>query len=180
MSFSQDDQSIVCSFFNQPTATLKNCSANITYGSNCDQLLGVYSTETSGNTLRTPPLVTRADTTEYCYVVTATSSNVTVMVEGIFTDIGIYLKSVVHQYEICKHLNFELSDSGSSNLNIAAIATPVIILIVVLLITIVFLFLLLGYKVQQNRKMSEYIVKFSVTDEVGSLAKVLKVFKVTP
>ena len=88
MSFSRDDQSIICSFRNQPTASLKNCSANITYGENCDRLLSVYSAASTGNIITTPPLETRADVTDYCYVVTATSSNVTVMVEGILTDIG--------------------------------------------------------------------------------------------
>ena len=88
MRFTPDDRSIVCSFINQPTSTLKHCSANITYGENCDQLLGIYDTVSNGNSVRTPPLETRADVADYCFIVTATSNNVTVMVEGSLVNIG--------------------------------------------------------------------------------------------
>ena len=88
MKFDLNEKKIICYFKNQPTATMKRCDANITYGENCDQPLSVYRGNEDGNTVSTSQLETAPGVTDYCFVVTAVSNNVTVMVEGNLVNTG--------------------------------------------------------------------------------------------
>ena len=89
MSFDLYEKRIVCTFKNQPTATTKQCDANITYGENCNQELDVYRGMGVGDTVSTSQLEILPGITDYCFIVTAISSNVTVMVEGTLVNTGI-------------------------------------------------------------------------------------------
>ena len=84
-------RSITCTFLNQPLENTKHCSANITYGANCDQSLGAYSGSSTGPSdfLSTSPIDLLNDIAEYCFIVTASSGNVTVVVEGTLNLINI-------------------------------------------------------------------------------------------
>ena len=88
VNFDVDDRSIVCTFLNQPISEIKKCVANITYGVNCDQLLKTYSGIDTGNDVKTEPLDTVPGVAEYCFLVTATSNNITVKVEGNLVNLG--------------------------------------------------------------------------------------------
>ena len=61
---------------------MKQCSANITYGENCDTLLDTYNGMGIGGTVETQQLELVPGVVEYCFLVTATSNNVTVLVDG--------------------------------------------------------------------------------------------------
>ena len=61
---------------------MKQCIANITFGSKCDQHLGMYSGMGTGNKVRTSPVGRAPGVDEYCFVVNATSRNITVLVQG--------------------------------------------------------------------------------------------------
>ena len=78
----------MCTFKNQPTVIMKQCVANITYGENCAQTLKVYIGIGYGDTVSTSQLDTLPGITDYCFVVTAISNNVTVMVEETFVNTG--------------------------------------------------------------------------------------------
>lgn len=60
----------------------KQCSANITHGVNCDQHIGMFSSTGTGDSVSTPPLKLIDGVTEYCYLVTASSGTVSVIIEG--------------------------------------------------------------------------------------------------
>ena len=62
--------------------TTKECSINITYGPNCGQQLGLYTSEGTGDSISSPELPLIEGVSEYCFTVTARSNNVTVSVEG--------------------------------------------------------------------------------------------------
>lgn len=79
---------LMCTFKNQPQEIIKHCDANVTYGDNCDKLLNVYKGMDIGDAVLTLPLETVPGVTDYCFVVTAISNNVTVMVEGNLVNIG--------------------------------------------------------------------------------------------
>ena len=88
VNFDATERSIICTFLNQPPQRVKECIANITYGSNCDEQLDVYRGMGSGDAVRTPPLQTVPGVAEYCFIVTAISNNVTVQLEGNLVNIG--------------------------------------------------------------------------------------------
>ena len=88
VNFDLDDGSVVCTFLNQPISVTKLCIANITCGDNCDQLLNIYSGRNTGNEVKTVPLDRVPGVAEYCFLVTAKSNNVTVMVEGNLVNLG--------------------------------------------------------------------------------------------
>ena len=73
---------ITCTFLNQPPNILKHCSANITYGPNCDILLDTFSGTDTGDTVATERLKALPEVVEYCYLITAISNNITVLVNG--------------------------------------------------------------------------------------------------
>ena len=82
VNFNSDMKTIICTFLNEPKDTTKECSFNITHGPNCDQLLGLYTNEGTGDSISTPELPLIEGVSEYCFTVTARSNNVTVSVEG--------------------------------------------------------------------------------------------------
>ena len=73
----------MCRFLNQMKG-IKSCSFNITYGENCETPLGVYSSTgpTDSVSLSTPSVEFIDNEAEYCFMLTATSGNNTVGVEG--------------------------------------------------------------------------------------------------
>ena len=66
---------------------MKQCSANITYGEDCDRFLGVFSGMGTEDTIATQPLETVPGVDEYCFLVTAETNNVTVLVNGFLNNI---------------------------------------------------------------------------------------------
>jgi hypothetical protein len=83
VDFDVNQRSIICTFLNQPSNIVKQCSANITYGENCDRFLGVFNGMGTGDSVVTQPLETVPRVAEYCFLVTAETNNVTVLVDGI-------------------------------------------------------------------------------------------------
>ena len=55
---------------------------NITYGKNCEIFLDSYSGMGTGDSVETQQLEVVPGVVEYCFLVTATSNNVTVLVDG--------------------------------------------------------------------------------------------------
>ena len=88
VNFDLNQKSIICTFLNQPPNVVKQCSANITYGEDCDRFLGILSGMGAGDTVETQPLETIAGVVEYCFLVTAETNNVTVLVNGFLNNIG--------------------------------------------------------------------------------------------
>lgn len=62
---------------------MKECVVNVTYGDNCNILLGVYEVSDKGDKLETPPLGFIEDVDHYCYSVTTRNQNLSVIVEGV-------------------------------------------------------------------------------------------------
>ena len=92
MNFDLNQRSIICTFLNQPPNIIKRCSANITYGEDCDRFLGVFSGMGTGDTVTTQPLEAVPGVTEYCFLVTAEANNVTVLIDGTLLNIlGMYV-----------------------------------------------------------------------------------------
>ena len=89
VNFNSDIKTIICTFFNQPKDTPKECSVNITHGTNCDQLLGSYTNEGTGDSVSIRELPLIEGVSEYCFTVIARSNNVTVSVEGILNRIAL-------------------------------------------------------------------------------------------
>lgn len=90
VEFSSIDRSITCAFINQESDTVKWCNANVTYGSNCDQQLGMYFGMGRGDRVRTSPLTTVPGVAEYCFLINATSRNITVLVQGNLQTLGTF------------------------------------------------------------------------------------------
>ena len=88
VEFRSIDRSITCTFINQQPNTMKQCIANIMYGSNCDQQLGVYTGMGTGDKVRTLPIGRALGVDEYCFIVNATSRNITVLVQGNLQNLG--------------------------------------------------------------------------------------------
>ena len=85
VSFDSATNRLRCIFSSLPNDVLKQCTANITYGINCDQQFSdLYSNESTGEFVTIPPLELMSDVTEYCFIVTASSNNLTATVRGIF------------------------------------------------------------------------------------------------
>ena len=82
INFDSETTTIICTFLNQPMDTTKECSFNVTYGPDCGQLLGLYTSMGTGDSVSSPELPLIEDISEYCFTVTARSNNVTVSVEG--------------------------------------------------------------------------------------------------
>ena len=84
--------------------SVKQCTASVTYGSNCDQYLGTYSNMSNGKFVPTPPLDFIDSVSEYCISVTATSDNGTFILEGTLNLISsgnnnyYYIKGTVSAY----------------------------------------------------------------------------------
>ena len=87
MNFDRNQRSIICTFLNQPRNIEKQCSANITYGEDCDRFLGIFAGMGTGDNVTTHPLETISGVTEYCFLVTAETNNVTVLVDGTLLNI---------------------------------------------------------------------------------------------
>ena len=95
VNFDLNLKSIICTFLNQPPNVMKQCSANITYGEDCDRFLGVFSGMGTGDTVATQQLVTIPGVAEYCFLVTAEINNVTVLISGFLNNIiGTYYYNV--------------------------------------------------------------------------------------
>ena len=82
VSFDPDQRRIICTFLNQPSDIEKQCSANITYGTNCDRFVNNFKGVGTGDTVATEQLEVVSGVVDYCFLVTAKSSDVTLLVEG--------------------------------------------------------------------------------------------------
>ena len=67
---------------------MKQCIANISYGSSCNQQLGVYIGMGAGDKVKTLPIGRSTGVDEYCFVINATSRNATVLVQGDLQTLG--------------------------------------------------------------------------------------------
>lgn len=67
---------------------MKQCIANISYGSACGQLLGVYPGMATEDKVKTSPIGRVPGVDEYCFIVNATSRNVTVLIQGNLQNLG--------------------------------------------------------------------------------------------
>ena len=83
MRFDPTIRAIACSFLNLSTsAESKSCIINITYGSDCDQYLGVYDAVGEESSLSTPAIEFINDVSSYCVSISASYGAKTVIVEG--------------------------------------------------------------------------------------------------
>ena len=82
VNFNSEVKAIICTFLNQPMDTTKECFINITYGPNCGQQLGSYTSEGTGDSVSSPELPLIEDVSGYCFTVTARSGSVIASVEG--------------------------------------------------------------------------------------------------
>ena len=88
VNYDRNQRRIICAFLNQPPNIVKQCSAIITYGEDCDRFLGIFVGVGRGdNMILTEPLETKPGVVEYCFLVTAESNNVTVLVDGTLLNI---------------------------------------------------------------------------------------------
>ena len=88
VNFDPNQRIITCTFLNQPFDILKHCSANITYGDNCERFLNIFSGTSTGNTVATQQLEAVPGVVDYCFLATAKSNNVTVLVDGTLQNLG--------------------------------------------------------------------------------------------
>ena len=88
VNFDLNQGSIICTFLNQQPNVMKRCSANITYGEDCDRFLNILSGMGTGDTVATQQLEGVPGVDEYCFLVTAESNNVTVLVDGTLLSIS--------------------------------------------------------------------------------------------
>ena len=91
VNFDPNRRNIICTFLNQPYGIIKQCNANISYGKNCNSFLNTFIGMNAGDTVETEQLEVVPGVVEYCFLVTATSNNVTVLVEGNLQNIGTYV-----------------------------------------------------------------------------------------
>ena len=149
----------------------KECFVNITYGPNCGQQLYSHISETTGDSVSTPELPLIEDISEYCFIVTARSNNVTVSVEGTLNLIEVV--NVIGKKNYGFHeKNYHLVCTIFDNIGIATSA--VVVPLVAIFGGAMIIILLLLYQF----KRSLIIIRFSNPDKTGSLAQMLKVFKV--
>ena len=172
INFNSETTTIICTFLNQPVDTTKQCSFNITYGPNCDQQLGSYTSEGTGDSVSSPELPLLEDVSEYCFTVTARSNNVTVSVEGTLNLIEVF--NVIGK-SITNSKGKILYPVLFYNLGVATAAAVVPVVIVFVMGGVVTaLFLIIYYQLRQ----SLIVIRFSNPDKSGSLAQMLKLFKV--
>ena len=83
--FDHITETITCVFLSEPLDSMKECYVNVSYGANCNVLLGVYEVSGKGDALETPRLGFIEDIDQYCYKVIARNQNLNfnVIVEGI-------------------------------------------------------------------------------------------------
>ena len=90
VTFSLNVKNVICLFLNNEIKdTQKECKVVITYGSGCNQMLGVYSGKGRGSSIETtPPLQIVDDVTKYCFNATLSIINIgivintTIVIEG--------------------------------------------------------------------------------------------------
>ena len=82
VNFISSLRSIECTFLDNPLDGVTTCSANLTYGANCDIPLGVYSSSGPTNLLRTTAINFISDISDYCFTINASSASETVIIEG--------------------------------------------------------------------------------------------------
>ena len=155
MNFDPNQRSIICTFLNQRFDIIKQCNANITYGENCEIFLGIYSGMGTGDSVETQQLEAMPGVVKYCFLVTAISNNVTVLVDGTLQNLD--------------------SQASNNNVIVAAIATPLGLVFLVFPLLVI-LGAIIAWKYFSVAK-STVRIKFSVKDKPGSLARALKVFK---
>ena len=116
MNFISSLRSIECNFLDNPLAGVTTCSANLTYGVNCDVPLGVYSSSGPTNLLRTTAITFINDISDYCFTINASTASETVIIEGTlnvinlgrcplnFDDIHACIHKIYHNtFRICGH-----------------------------------------------------------------------------
>ena len=82
MTFDSSTGSISCEFLNQSQReSEKQCIANVTYGANCGQNVGIFRGSGMGNSVTVPPFMFADSVSELCIFVTAISGNATAIVE---------------------------------------------------------------------------------------------------
>ena len=82
VTFNASTRTVVCNFSKTLASdSHKQCIVNLTYGAECDQLLGTYTGIGSNNLITSSPLGFMSDVSEYCISVNATRDNETVIVE---------------------------------------------------------------------------------------------------
>ena len=84
VNFNQTTMRFNCTFFAQVPNRFKQCKANITHGNNCDQQIGSFNGNGSGDTVVTEIIELQPieGVNAYCFSVIASSGNKTVIVEG--------------------------------------------------------------------------------------------------
>jgi hypothetical protein len=82
VNFDRNQRSIMCTFLNKTPNIMKQCSANITYGEDCDRFLNIFSGMGTGDIVATQPLEGVPGVTEYCFLVTAETNNRMVLIDG--------------------------------------------------------------------------------------------------
>ena len=116
----------------EPLHNMKECVVNVTYGDNCNILLGIYEASDKGDKLETPPLGFIEDVDHYCYSVTTKKSekkvihrdlcgdNILIREEDIpiakITDFGMSrifdMEAMTHSISVLGHRNGYLPPEG--------------------------------------------------------------------
>ena len=90
IAFNPGSVTITCTFADKSFGVAKECLINISYGNNCDEQLGLYTTNFDKDTQAlVTPSIELVDTTRYCFSAIAKSGNTTVIIEGHFNIFGI-------------------------------------------------------------------------------------------
>jgi hypothetical protein len=110
VGFNSITKTITCFFPNQSMlGDSKQCIANVTYGPNCDQHLGVYRAEGEGSSVTTRTIDFKDEVSSYCFVVTASSSTATVTVEGNLDLVNLNIRMFFKYYCLVKVYTVQLN-----------------------------------------------------------------------
>ena len=174
IGFIPDTLTLTCRFIGQSLGFAQECLINITYGDDCEEQLDIYTSDHDSDTglLVTPRIDLVDGVSRYCYFATATSGNTIVIIEGIFNlfevNVGKTLTIVAINFTDMIIIMLTLY----TGITAAATVVPAVLIICI------FVALISTILLWQRYKTSIVIIHFSNVAKIGSLASMLRVFKV--
>ena len=166
----------MCIYNSQQENTIQYCNANITYGLNCDKTLDIYMGMSEGSTVITPPIEGIPGVNEYCFSVSTSSGNKTIIIEG---NLNIFRPIINNGKSFLSGSSFDsLIFYIIPGMNTGGIIAGVLIFVILIGIVIAIIIINRIY-VHWFTRPPPLTIKFSNEKEIGSLAKILKVFQVS-
>lgn len=172
-------RSFSCDFLNQSILMgRKVCIANITYGENCDQHLGIYSDTSIGSSVTTPTIEFISGESFYCISVSASNSNRTVIVEGNLDLLNIgNVTMILYSLKLRVHIIMNTGQRSTTSAGVVAPVVSVLVTVVVCMIVAIIVGVSLYLVYTHKSHKEERIITFT-TSKSSSLTDVLQVFKV--